>query len=163
MRYTMSIEPVIDWFDTHQWPISEALIPSELPHQFLGSIELEPADRVRGGATAVSRLVRWPGRATGAAEGCGGWPVGSGEAVPRSSPLVSLCGRCFVCWPPLLALAVRARCLVCLGCRSRPCGCTDGWCRSEDHRTSAPAGSRPDMPKSASRSGRGRSGGCWRG
>jgi len=41
--------------------------------------ELEPEDRLVGGTTAVIRLVRWLGGATGATEGCGGWLVGSGE------------------------------------------------------------------------------------
>ena len=121
--------------------------------------ELEPADRLAGGTTAVIRLVRWLGGATEAKEACGGRPVGSGEAIPRFSPLVSLCGRCFVSWPSLLALAFSARCLVCLGCRWRACGCTDGRCRSEGRRTSAPAGSWLNRPKSAGQPGRGRFGG----
>ena len=119
----------------------------------------EPADRLPGGANAAFRLVRHPGRPTGPAERCGGRPVGSGAPDSGFSPPVSLCARRCLSWPPLLLLAVSARCSVCLGCCGRACGCTGGRCRSDGRRTSAPAGSRLHRPKSAGQPGRGRSGG----
>ena len=104
-------------------------------------------------------MVQWLGRATRAAEGCGGWSVGFGAPDSSFSPPVSLCRRRCLSWPPLLLLAVSARCSVCLGCCGRACGCTDGRCRSEGRRTTAPAGSRLHRPKSAGQPGRGRFGG----
>ena len=121
--------------------------------------ELEPTDRLAGGATAAFRSVRCPGRTASPAEGCGGRPVSSGAPVSLSSHPLSLCVRCPLFAVLLLALAVCARFSVCLGCCRRPCGCTGGRCRSEDQRTSAPAGSRPDEAKRAGRPGPGRSGG----
>ena len=112
-----------------------------------------------GGTTAVIRLVRWPGRATGATKGCGGRPVGSGALDSGFSPPVSLCARRCLSWPPPLLLAVSARCSVCLGCCGRVCGCTDGRRRSLGRRPTAAAGSRLHRPKSAGQPGRGRFGG----
>ena len=114
--------------------------------------EAEPADWLHGGATVAFRSVQWPGRTANPAVRSRGRPIGSGAPVSLFSHPLSLCGRRFLSGPPPLALAVSARCSVCLGCRWRACGCTGGRCRSEDRRTSAPAGSRPHRPKSAGRS-----------